>query len=442
MFPTLLRCRRVTRRPVALLSAVCTGTFVGLFMFDRFVLNVSSCAASCSAHLPPSYQRLKGNESSGAVKHHPRVKSFEANFLPSNSPMEDRFVVGESRALTSALFSVIDGHKGHNCASYLQKHLLQHVTSSLYSCAELTSKPDLAILMDMDSHQRPLLYEDVRQQTTTGGGKSIPLETMKLCLQDSFQSLDDNISREALEDLKLVHQGHSLTADMKQRVMRAIEGACVIAAIVQVDEVFVANTGDCRVVVGREGAGGRWEALPLSVDQNAENPDEVARLRAEHPGEENTVIMNGRVLGNLMPFRTFGDCDFKWEKKYLENIVYVPATYRSPPYITAKPIISHSRLQVEDKFMIIASDGLWERMSSEEAVNVVSKTLSGQSRKSGMFSSLFGRENKDCCPSNAATELLWQALGGEERVVARLLDVSPTWSRTVRDDITVMVVYF
>lgn len=435
-----MRYRRVACRPGTLLGVACTGAVVSLFMFERYLLNSSSsCVALCSAHRTLSYRQLQRNEASKRVPHHSRVKAFETNFLPSNSPMEDRFVVGVSGTLRTALFSVIDGHKGYSCSAYLQKHLLRHVVSSMYMCADLSGRPDLSILMDMDSQQRSE-YHEVKD--VNDNGAAIPPEVMMSCLRDSFQSFDDNISREALEDVKMVLKGHSFTAEMKQRVMRAIEGACAIAAVVQDNDVYVASTGDCRVVLGRKVSNKSWKAVPLSVDQNAKNPAEVKRLRDEHPGEEQTVIINGRVLGNLMPFRTFGDCDFKWERKYLEKIVSLPPVYRSPPYITAEPVVTHFELEDEDHFMIIASDGLWERMSNEEAVNVVARTFTDRFKKSSLLSSLFGSAKEECCEENAATNLLWQALGGSEEKVVALLNVSPQWSRMVRDDITVVVVYF
>ena len=435
-----MRHRRLACRPATLLGVACTGAVVGLFVFERYLVNSSSsCVALCSAHRTLSYHLLQRNEAGERVQHHPRVKTFETNFLPSNSPMEDRFVVGVSGGLGVALFSVIDGHKGYRCSAHLQKHLLGHIVSSIYACADLSGEPDLSILMDMDSHRHS---EHREVKDASGNRVAIPPEVMTSCLRDSFRSLDDNISREALEDVKTVLKGHSFTAEMKRRVMTAIEGACAIAAVVLDNDVYVASTGDCRVVLARKVSNKIWKAMPLSVDQNANNPAEVKRLRDEHPGEEQTLIMDGRVLGNLMPFRTFGDCDFKWEGKYLEKIVSLPLAYRSPPYITAEPVVTHFKLEDEDHFMIIASDGLWERMSNEEVVNVVAQTLTNRFKKSGLLSSLFGGAKEECCEENAATNLLWQALGGSEERVAALLNVSPQWSRMARDDITIVVVYF
>ena len=47
-----------------------------------------------------------------------------------------------------------------------------------------------------------------------------------------------------------------------------------------------------------------------------------------------------------MPFRTFGDVDFKWEK-YLEGIVQVWPNYYTPPYVIAEPVITKHKIRQE-----------------------------------------------------------------------------------------------
>jgi serine/threonine protein phosphatase PrpC len=51
--------------------------------------------------------------------------------------------------------------------------------------------------------------------------------------------------------------------------------------------------------------------MELTQDHGAENPDEVVRMKAAHPGEEDTVLIRGRVLGGLMPTRSMGDARYK-----------------------------------------------------------------------------------------------------------------------------------
>ena len=430
------------RRPVALFGAACTSILFGVFVFNKVLINsATSCVASCRMSSFASYERLQKNEASRKMRH-PTIKSFHVNFLGSNSPIEDRFVVGTSAKLGATFFSVIDGHKGGRCSHFLQKHILNYISSSLHKAAGLSHSSDLQVVMDMNSSN---IMGNIEGESWNSDS---PLDhtVIEKCLKESFVHLDSVISDAALADIKMISMGHSLTSEMKERIFTAIEGACAIAAMVQENHVYVANTGDCRVVIGQKLPDNTWQGVPLSHDHNVHNEAEVDRLKSSHPGEEDTVIIQDRVLGSLMPFRTFGDVDFKWEKKYLEGIVQVWPNYLTPPYVTAEPVVIKHEIQPGDKFMILASDGLWERISNEDAVNVVVQSARNTAPQKGRsWLSTFvkwGGEEFECCSENAATQLLWYALGGTDDAVTKLLNLDRSWSRLYRDDITVIVVFF
>lgn len=452
-----LKCRPF-RRPATIIGAACTSAFLALFFLNKVLLNGATCVATCATNRYLSYERLQKNEAARKVKpSHPVVKNFEVNFLPSNSPIEDRFVAGISPSLGAAMFSVIDGHKGYRCSAHLQSHLLQYISAHLHKALlqgvnvkEVNARAeDLRILLDMNAVTMKDLETGALQQDESGytamSSPRFSLSSLQQSLREAFLSLDNNISNTALSDVQLVHQGHSFTAEFRERIMRAVEGACAIAAVVLEESISVASTGDCRVVLGRKLPSGAWKAIPLSIDQNAEDRSEVERLKAAHPGEEQTVIMGNRVLGGLMPFRTFGDVDFKWEAKHLSGLVPIPPFYSSPPYITAEPVVTHHSIEKGDRFMILASDGFWERISNEKAVKIVAEAIGERDGKSSRVRSLssFWRKGDDvCCHDNVATKLLWEALGGTDKNVTGLLNIPPSWSRMYRDDITIMVVYF
>ena len=150
------------------------------------------------------------------------------------------------------MFSVIDVHKGYQCAQYLQKHLLQYVSTALWTEAKLTSKPDLKVLMDMDSLASldDLLSSDhSKKNWFETQASSVSTSAIEKCLNHSFVSLDNDISNAWLADVKMVLQGHSFTADMKKRVMRAINGAC---SLVRNSELFC---------TGSLASDGLWEIL-------------------------------------------------------------------------------------------------------------------------------------------------------------------------------------
>lgn len=418
------------------LGTACTGAFVGLLICNRILPNgASSCVAVCTVANSVAYTRLERNEASRAA-HLPCVRRFDVNFLPSNSPMEDRFVVGESNALNTAVFSVIDGHKGHQCAEHVQRHLLSYLARNM----KADIKPDEVWDTVMGMTWSPPSATVAGQLSTKD---TMSPSEMERRIKEAFLSLDNDISAAGLYEVKRLQERRPVTKDTESRIMEALSGACAIAAIVQNSVLYVASVGDCRVVLGRKLTNGSWAALPLSIDQNADNPAEVKRVIDAHPGEP-YAILRKRILSNLMPFRSFGDFDFKWEKKALNDLVLVPASYLTPPYVSAEPVTTTHRLQEGDEFLIIASDGLWDKLSNEKAVRTVAGCLEEGSGKKSKVSNTWwlGSEESSgcCCVQNAATRLLWAALGGTEQSVQELLDVDPTYSRMVRDDITVIVV--
>ena len=436
---------RLLRRPLTFLGTACTGAFVGLLIFNRILPNgASSCVAFCTVDTSAAYTRLQRNEASRTVRL-PRIRGFDVNFLPSNSPMEDRFVVGESSALNSAVFSVIDGHKGYQCADHVQRHLLGYLARSLDGDTKRSTKPDEA----WDAVTGMTWSRPPSSGVASGPSSrdSLSPSVMERCIKEAFLSLENDISSAGMHEVRRLREGKPVTKEMESRIMTALSGACAIAAVVQNANLYVATVGDCRAVLGRKLANGTWAALPLSVDQNADNPAEVKRVTEAHPGEK-SAISQKRILGSLMPFRSFGDFDYKWERKELNGLVTLSANYLTPPYVTAEPVITTHMLQEGDEFLIIASDGLWERLSNAKAVQAVAGCLEGSGKKSvsnvwyGSSSSSSSKENSGCCcVQNAATRLLWAALGGTERSVQELLDVNAPGSRFVRDDITIIVVY-
>ncbi|KAH7832867.1 hypothetical protein Vadar_000818 [Vaccinium darrowii] len=133
-------------------------------------------------------------------------------------------------------------------------------------------------------------------------------------------------------------------------------GSTASTAVLLGDRLLVANVGDSRVVACRAGS-----AVPLSIDHKPDRSDE--RQRIEQAG--GFVIWAGtwRVGGVLAVSRAFGD-------KLLK------------PYVVAEPEIQEEEIDGVD-FIIIASDGLWNVLSNQDAVTIVQniKDAEAASRK-------------------------------------------------------------
>lgn len=207
--------------------------------------------------------------------------------------------------------------------------------------------------------------------------------------------------------------GFRSSAHAARLVRAAGSGACCCTVWVKDRSVSVASIGDCFALLGRNRPlSGHGEALKhraldtsepghssvppkhasttsdvtdavrLTNAHNNANKSEHNRIVNEHPNEE-YVIVSGRLLACLLPFRAFGDVNFKLPLSKLNNTyrkllgaTFILPNYHSPPYLTASPEITSLKLTADDRFIIIASDGLSDMMGDDEAVSIVDHFLS------------------------------------------------------------------
>ncbi|KAJ6512254.1 phosphatase 2C-like domain-containing protein [Mycena vitilis] len=133
-------------------------------------------------------------------------------------------------------------------------------------------------------------------------------------------------------------------------------GATAVAALVTKDKIYVANAGDSRSVISVKG-----EVKPLSFDHKPSN--EVEKTRISGAGG---YIEFGRVNGNLALSRALGDFEFK------KNYNMSP----EKQIITADPDVTCHEITDEDEFLVLACDGIWDCLSSQQVVNFVRYQIS------------------------------------------------------------------
>ncbi|KAL4592417.1 hypothetical protein LXL04_005411 [Taraxacum kok-saghyz] len=155
-------------------------------------------------------------------------------------------------------------------------------------------------------------------------------------------------------------------------------GSCCLVGVVCHQTLFVANLGDARAVLGRKSGNGII-AIQLSTEHNA-NLESVRReLRDLHPHDDEIVVMKHgvwRVKGIIQVSRSIGDVYMKHARFNKEPIA---AKFRLPepmvmPIMSATPTILCHPIEATDSFLIFASDGLWEHLTNEEAVDIVHRS--------------------------------------------------------------------
>lgn len=159
----------------------------------------------------------------------------------------------------------------------------------------------------------------------------------------------------------------------------ATVGSCCLVGVINDGTVYIANAGDSRAVLGSIfRATGAITAVQLTNEHNAAIEAVRQELRALHPDDSRIVMQKRgvwRVKGVIQVSRAIGDVYLKKQEFNREPIC---AQFRLSepllrPVLTAEPDICVHKLQPQDRFLIFASDGLWEHITNEEAVELVNK---------------------------------------------------------------------
>lgn len=411
------------------------------------------------------------------------IKEVHCNQLAANKPIEDRHVEGKLAGTNKYLFGVFDGHAGCACAQALKARLFQYMAVSmadqgllnkLYQGKENAAAQLIEYLptTDMDDISADLasvywqsLFNFVNDSLDIQG---IHEPTVEEALTSAFLRLDQDISTEAS-----FHPGdEELSEDL---VNIAFSGAVGCVALIDGLDLYVANVGDSQAVLGSHSSeANSWEATNLSKKHDSQNEKEVKRLIRRHPNESSNIIRGGRLFGELMPLRAFGDVRYKWQKRdliHLSNLaskssnfltayrnMKFPNNYRTPPYLDAEPEVMHYRLSPKDRFLVIASDGLWDSdgMTVDKAVSLIGHHTEGrqvlghyrpsEDAKLGKVNSALKvrKESlaKKAIDDNAATHLIRHALGLEHGSISAQLTLPEKLVRYYRDDITISVIHF
>lgn len=133
-------------------------------------------------------------------------------------------------------------------------------------------------------------------------------------------------------------------------------GCCCLVSVVFESQVLVAHLGDVRAVVCENG-----EVRQLTRDHRATDAGEAARI-VELGGQ----VINNRVHGVLAPSRAFGNHDLK---------SVPPANVLSSEPEVMRYQLDDAKIRKSPCFMIVATDGVWDCMTNEQACDLVGRTL-------------------------------------------------------------------
>lgn len=229
----------------------------------------------------------------------------------SRHEMED-FHVAEFRKVQSrdlGLFAIYDGHSGHSVAHYLQRNLFDNILNE------------------------PGFWED-------------PVAAI----------------------MKAYHRTDATILD-KAPDLGSGGSTAVTAILIDGNRLLVANVGDSRAVLCRQGT-----AVQLSIDHEPS----IERKAIETKGGFVSRIPGDvpRVDGQLAVARAFGDKSLK-------------------VHLSSDPDVREEWVCAGDEFLIIASDGIWKVVDNQEAVDLISKIKDPKAAAKQLTDEALGRRSKD-----------------------------------------------
>lgn len=271
-------------------------------------------AAECTGRGKSRYSSSSSSPVSGPITVRKKKKvRFGYSLVKGKSKhhMED-YHVAEFRVVKQmelGLFAIFDGHLGHNVSIYLQHHLFDNILNQ----PQFWSDPKMAIL-------------------------------------EAYAQTDKAIISKA----KDLGRGGS---------------TAVTAIVVDNSKLVVANVGDSRAVLCRNGA-----AFQLSVDHEPS----MEQSSIENMGGFVSSIPGDvpRVDGQLAVSRAFGDKSLKM-------------------HLRSDPDIRIENIDEATEFLILASDGLWKVMENQVAVDYIKTIKDPQEASKSLTNEALALGSKD-----------------------------------------------
>ncbi|KAL0376253.1 UNVERIFIED_CONTAM: putative protein phosphatase 2C 60 [Sesamum calycinum] len=257
------------------------------------------------------------------------------NLLEDQSQLESGSLSSSDSGPYGTFVGVYDGHGGPETSRFINDHLFQH-------------------LKRFTAEQQSMSVEVIRK---------------------AFQATEDGF-------FSVVSRQWPLKPQI------AAVGSCCLVGVICSGTLYVANLGDSRAVLGRlVKATGEVLAIQLSAEHNASFESVRQELQSLHPDDSQIVVLKHnvwRVKGLIQISRSIGDVYLK-KAEFNREPLYQKFRLREPfkrPILSSEPSITVHQLLPHDQFIIFASDGLWEHLTNQEAVDLVQNhPRSGSARR-------------------------------------------------------------
>lgn len=214
-------------------------------------------------------------------------------------------------------FAVFDGHGGRRVADYCSKNMFSRF-----------------------------------MHTDTMKSYQLTVDNITRGLREAYLEMDDEV--DSLAPLLITQPPKTCIGKPRDVYVNCeYTGTTATTVVLTKSHIHVAHVGDSRAVFVSDG-----KVKYETFDHHPDAPEEMKRIL-----EANGSVVNSRIEGNLAVSRAIGD--FVYKRDLARKI--------SQQWVIPIPVVETFERTPEDEYLIIASDGLWAVMETDEVIEFINE---------------------------------------------------------------------
>eukprot|EP00397_Hematodinium_sp_SG-2012_P019695 GEMP01020252.1.p1 GENE.GEMP01020252.1~~GEMP01020252.1.p1 ORF type:complete len:518 (+),score=136.24 GEMP01020252.1:98-1651(+) len=151
--------------------------------------------------------------------------------------------------------------------------------------------------------------------------------------------------------------------ELRKSMNAKFSGSTVVTCLIRGTKAYGAFVGDSRGIIARR-ENKAWTVVPLSRDHKPDVPEERARIEA-NGGRVKPHECDGVPFGPARVWlKTKDGPGLAMSRSFGDSVV-------ARVGVNSEPDIIEVNLKPEDKFFILATDGVWDVISNEEVIDIV-----------------------------------------------------------------------
>ena len=190
--------------------------------------------------------------------------------------------------------------------------------------------------------------------------ENLPMDLNRIIKSKKLDLNKDDLSKVLIETFKMENE----SLKRYKQIDSDLSGSTCVSVIYTPKKLIIANLGDSRCVLGTKNKN-EWKYINLSRDHKPDIKEEADRIKKKGGRIRPMIDEDGNFVGPMRVYMKDKDMPgLAMTRSFGDNFASIAGTI-------CEPEIKEHILVPEDKFIVLASDGLFEFIGSEEVGNIV-----------------------------------------------------------------------